>query len=232
MTRGHRRAPARGLTLLEVMVSVGILALVGSLIYGAFDGMNKARTGIARINDRYHQGRQALSRMTRELGSAFVSRHAPLQIAQAISQTAFIGKHSQPTDRVDFTAFAHRRLRRDVHESDQCEVGYFGATDPEHQGKLDLVRREAKTIDLEPTRGGIVQVLAEDIEKLELSYFDPGTSQWVDNWDSTQLIGQLGRLPSQVKITLTLKDGLGGGPLRLMTRAPLAMQSPLDFALK
>ena len=227
-TRGH----ARGVTLLEVMVSVGILALVGSLIYGAFDGMAKARTSIANINERYHQGRQALSRMSRELESAFVSKHMPLQIASAVRQTAFVGKKSRPADRIDFTAFAHRRLGRDVHESDQCEVGFFGANDPERSGKVDLVRREQRTIDLEPTKGGVVQVMVDDIESFELKYLDPGTSQWTDTWDSTQLVGQLGRLPAQVKLTILLKGGNYSAPIRLMTRTPIAMQSPLDFAIK
>jgi general secretion pathway protein J len=228
----RRRARARGVTLLEVMVSVGILALIGSLIYGAFDGMTKARTSISTLNDRYHQGRQALSRMSRELESAFVSKHLPLQVQSAVRQTAFVGKKSSPADRVDFTAFAHRRLGRDVHESDQCEVGYFGANDPERSGKVDLVRREQKTIDLEPTKGGVVQVMVDDIERLELKYLDPGTSQWTDTWDSTQLVGQLGRLPAQVKITLVMKGGLYSAPIRLMTRTPIAMQSPLDFAIR
>ncbi len=227
-----RRAAARGVTLLEVMVSVGILALVASLIYGAFDGMAKARTSISRINDRYHQGRQALSRMSRELESAFVSKHLPLQLGAAVRQTAFVGRKSRPADRVDFTAFAHRRLARDVHESDQCEVGFFGAPDPDRPAKVDLVRREQRTIDLEPTKGGVVQVLVDDIESFELRYLDPGTSQWAESWDSTQLVGQLGRLPSQVKMTIILKNGVYGAPIRLMTRTPIAMQSPLDFAIK
>lgn len=226
------RARARGVTLLEVMVSVGILALVGSLIYGAFDGMAKSRTSIAAINDRYHQGRQALSRMSRELESAFVSKHVPLQLNSAVRQTAFVGKKSRPADRVDFTAFAHRRLGSDVHESDQCEVGYFGANDPERSGKIDLVRREQRTIDLEPTKGGVVQVMVDDIESFEIRYLDPTTAQWMDTWDSTQLVGQMGRLPSQVKLTLILKGGNYSAPIKLMTRAPIAMQSPIDFAVK
>jgi general secretion pathway protein J len=222
------RARARGVTLLEVMVSVGILALVGSLIYGAFDGMAKSRRSIAAINDRYHQGRQALSRMSRELESAFVSKHLPLQLNSAVRQTAFVGRKS----RVDFTAFAHRRLGSDVHESDQCEVGYFAANDPERSGKVDLVRREQRTIDLEPTKGGVVQVMVDDIESFEIKFLDPGTAQWLDAWDSTQLVGQLGRLPSQVKLTLVLKGGNYSAPIRLMTRAPIAMQSMIDFAVK
>jgi len=78
-----RRAHARGLTLLEVLVSVGVLAMVATLIYGAFDGMQRSRVGLSRIDDRYHQGRQALTRMSRELQSAFLSLHTPLQIVTA-----------------------------------------------------------------------------------------------------------------------------------------------------
>ena len=119
-----------------------------------------------------------------------------------------------------------------MHESDQCEVGFFGANDPERSGKVDLVRREQRTIDLEPTKGGVVQVMVDDIESFELKYLDPGTSQWTDTWDSTQLVGQLGRLPAQVKLTILLKGGNYSAPIRLMTRTPIAMQSPLDFAIK
>src|SRR5262249_9608375 len=137
-----RRAAERGLTLLEVLVSVAILALIGTLIYGAFDGMSRSRQGLARINDRYHQGRGALARMSRKLESAFISAHQPPLISQAVRTTAFIGHDSSTMDRIDFTSFSHRRLGRDVHESDQNELSYFTSKDPDHD-KTDLVRRES-----------------------------------------------------------------------------------------
>lgn len=229
MRRGARE---RGLTLLEVMVSIGILALVGTLIYGAFDGMSRSRRGLGEINDRYHQGRGAIARLSRELQSAFLSAHQPLQLIHAVRQTAFIGKNGTPADRVDFTSFSHRRLGRDAHESDQNELGYFASRDPEaDRPKIDLVRREAKYIDLEPDKGGVVQVVAEDIESFELEYLDPQTGEWTDTWDSTQAAGQLNRLPLQVKITLVLNGGPHGQPIAFMTKAPIAMQAPIAFAI-
>ncbi|KYF68264.1 general secretion pathway protein GspJ, partial [Sorangium cellulosum] len=215
-------------TLLEVLVSVAILAIIGTLIYGAFDGMSRSRAGISRISDRYHQGRGAIARISRELQAAFLSRHQPADKNITVRLTAFTGEDSSPTDRVDFTAFAHRRLLRNAHESDQCEIGYFGSRDPERD-KLDLVRREAKFIDLEPTRGGVVNVLAEDIESFDVRYLDPVTGEWVDSWDSTQPAAQFERLPSQVWVTLVLNGGPGGEPIKFETKVPIAMQVPIAF---
>ena len=45
MKRGF--SSQRGLTLIEAMVSIGILALIGALIYGAYDGMHRSRKGIS-----------------------------------------------------------------------------------------------------------------------------------------------------------------------------------------
>jgi general secretion pathway protein J len=192
--------------------------------------MGRTRKGLSRMADRYHQGRTALSRVARELQSAYLSRHLPLDQNAIVSKTAFVGEDSSPADRVDFTAFAHRRLARDAHESDQSEIGFFAARDPEESGKLDLVRRESKRIDLEPTRGGIIQVLAEDIESFTLQYLDPMTLEWVDTWDSTQPAAQLDRLPSQIWVTLVLKGGPGDRPIKFETKVPIAMQVPLAFA--
>ncbi len=228
-----RRFAQRGMTLLEVLVSIGILALVGTLVYGALDGMNRSRVGIERIDDRYHQGRQALARMSREMQSAFLSLHLPQQIANAVSTTVFIGTDASSSDRVDFTSFSHKRLQRNVHESDQNELSYFLGRDPDHSDKNDLLRREQKEIDLDPTRGGVVNVLCEDVTAFDLQYLEPSTDTWLDAWDSTQQgnTGQYLRLPLQVKIRLTLRGGEGDRPIKLMTKVPLGMQTPLTFAI-
>lgn len=228
--RPRGRARGRGITLLEVLVSIGILAIIGTLIYGAFDGMSRSRTGIARMSDRYHQGRAAIARISREVQTAFLSRHQPTDRNLVVRLTAFTGEDSSPADRLDFTAFAHRRLLRNVHESDQCEIGYFGSRNPENN-KLDLVRREAKTIDTEPTRGGVVNVLVEDIERFDVQYLDPLTGEWVDSWDSTQPAAQFERLPSQVRVTLVLNGGAGGEPITFQTKIPIPMQVPIAFGV-
>jgi general secretion pathway protein J len=225
-----RRRSQRGVTLLEVLVSVGILALIGSLIYGAFDGMSRARTSLSRMDDRYHQGRQAMARLSRELQSAFISLHKPPIIQNAVRNSVFIGTNSNPADRIDFCTFAHRRLGRDLHESDQSEISYFVSRDPENRGKLDLARREQKEVDIDPQHGGVVNVAAEDIVSFDVTYLDPLSGEWVETWDSVQPAAQLNRLPLQVKVVLVLNGGVANQPITLTTKVPISMQGPLSFA--
>jgi len=205
--------------------------MVAVLTYGAFDGLSRGKKSLGRINDRYHQGRSALARMTQELSSAFLSMHQPPTEAQIRRLTIFAGSNGSPADRVDFTSFSHRRLVKDSHESDQNEISYFGSPDPNVSGKVDLARRESPLIDLEPKRGGEVNVLAEDIEFFELKYLDAMTGMWVDTWDSSQATGQPGRLPFEIRITLALKTGVEGKPVTFITKMTMPMQAPLNFAL-
>jgi general secretion pathway protein J len=221
---------ARGFTLLEVMVAVAIMAMVSVLIYGAFDGLSRGKKNLGRVNDRYHQGRAAISRMSMELSSAFLSAHQPLTEQQIRRLTIFGGSRGSPADRIDFTSFSHRRLVRDSHESDQNEISYFGSPDPNVSGKIDLARRESPVIDLEPKRGGEVNVLVEDIDSFDVKYFDAATGMWTETWDTTQATGQLGRLPFEVKINLVLKGGVGGRPVTFTTKVAMPMQAALSFA--
>jgi general secretion pathway protein J len=220
------------------LVSVAILALISLLIYSAFAGMRTSKEGVARIGDRYHEGREALRRMTRELQGAYVSKHKPLDPSLLVVDTSFIGKRGTPADRLDFNSFAHRRLDRDAHESDQAEISYFGSRDPKRPDITDLVRRVDPHLDLEPQKGGRIEVLATDIDLYQLEYLDAFTGTWVDQWDTTQAIGQPDRLPLQVKITLVLNGGRrraadrGQDTLRFVTKVQIPMREPLTFAIQ
>jgi len=231
MSRRTPRRFQRGLTLLEILVAIAILAMVSVLIYGAFDGMVRGKKGVGKVNQRYREGRLAIRRLAREIPSAFLSAHQPLNQSLIVRETLFVGENSTPADRLDFTSFSHRRFLRDTHESDQNELSFFGSRDPNASGKTDLARREQNYIDLEADRGGTVQVLAENIDLFDLEYLDPMTGLWQEQWDSTSTTGQLGRLPLQVKITLVLRDGPANRTLPFVARIPLAMQSPLSFAI-
>ena len=231
MTSRSRRRARRGMTLLEVLVSLGVLAMISLLIYGAFDSISRGRRGEAMRSDRARQGRDAVERMVREISGAFVSMHQPINQALITRNTAFIAQNGANFDRLDFTSFAHRRIQKDSRESDQAEIGYFVVSDPDVEGKKDLVRREQSPPDIDPKRGGVVNVLAEDVEQLDIKYLDPMTNQWLDTWDTTQATGQYNRLPLEVKITLVLKGVKDGPPYRFVTKAILPMQAPLNFGI-
>lgn len=227
-----RRVRQRGMTLLEVMVAVAVLAGVAVLIQGVMTSLSKGKKGEAARAERVHQAREAMQRIVRDLSGAYLSLHVPSVPALQIQKTSFVGRSSMPSDRLDFTAFGHLRTERDAHESDQAEVGYFVVRDPDVDGKTDLVRREQTPIDLDPLRGGFINVVAENVQEFHLRYLDPMTGQWVTTWDTTQVTGQPNRLPLEVEITLVVKGvSEGAPPYSYTSKVFLPIQQPLAFGI-
>ena len=229
---------ARGFTLVELLVAIVVLSMISVLIYNAFASMRRSREGIERVDDRYREGRLAMTRMIRELQSAYISLHAPLNPSLLIQRTAFIATTGTPADRLDFNSFSNRRLDKNSHVSDQCELSYFGSPNPDLSGVTDLARRISTSLDLDPKKGGRVDVLATDIDLFDLQYLDPLSGNWVDTWDTTQtLTGQPARLPVQVRILLVLNGGSrqgydrGQGTIRLVSKVSLPIDNALNFAV-
>jgi general secretion pathway protein J len=228
----------RGFTLVELLVAVAVLAFITMLLYGAFAGMKRSRDGLTRTQGRYREGRLALSRFVRDLSSAYISQHAPLNAQLVLYKTGFVGTVANPADRLDFNAFSNIRRDRNSHVTDQLEVSYFGGDSIEEPGTTDLLRRSSAYLDEEPIQGGRVDVVATDIDLFDLSYLDPTTSLWVDSWDTTQAAGQPNRLPLQVRVTLVLNGGRrsasdrGRDKLRFATTVMLPIHQPLSFAIQ
>ena len=218
----------RGFTLLEIMLAVSVLALVGTMIYGGFSqtALNKAR--IEEDVDHSRIIHMALERMARELTMAFVSTHVNPSLDLRVVDTAFIGKDNGKDDRIDFTSFSHRRLYRNARESDQNEISYFVTEHPDEPGVQVLARREQNRIDDDPRRGGKSQILVENVEEFNLEYFDPLLTDWVQTWDTEDMLAQPNRLPTQVRIRLAVKDPRRRGETQAFgTRVMI----PLTYAL-
>jgi general secretion pathway protein J len=220
----------RAVTLIEVMVAMAILAIVSTLLYTGFVQTANNKKRIESELERNHEVRMGLERIVRELSMAFVSAQAN-PLLGATYKSAFIGKEEAGGSRIDFTSFSHQRLYRDAHESDQNELSYFLADDPDDASKNALVRREQNRIDDDPQEGGTAQILIRDVQEFELSYLDPQSGEWLKSWDTTQAAMQPNRLPSQVRITLTVPNIRGkGAPLKIVTRSLIALQFALNHA--
>lgn len=226
------------MTLIEVLIAMSILAFIAVAMYSSFDGMRRSRSGIERITDRYREGRLAMARMVRELEGAYLSEQKPIDNSLWVKKTIFKGKTGSPASRLDFTSFSNRVLHRNARESDQIELSYFAGDDPDRKGITDLLRRQSTQLDDHPEKGGRVDVLASDIDLFDLEYLDPLSGMWRDEWDSTSIVGEKGRLPRQIKIILVMNNGQRSAgssnkqKIRLVSKVSLPMRDPLTFAVR
>jgi general secretion pathway protein J len=212
---------ARGFTLVEVMIAVGITAAMAMMTVGSLRQVDRA-SEIARLqNDRYAGARLALSRLGRELSMAFVSDNYDATRYRE-RPTVFLGRE----DELLFTTFAHVRLHRDARESDQAVVEYLLEPDPERTGEQALFRREKVRLDEDPDRGGRKDLVADRVRSIRFQYWEPKRKEWVREW-STRSTEHRSELPPRVRIELetTLADGRVE---RFVTEARIELRRPLD----
>ncbi len=169
-----------GFTLLEVLIAIAIVAMIVGLIWGSVAGTAESKDYIETGNEVYHEGHWALDKMEADLTTAFLD-------PRTNSNTRFLalnhdGVDNMPMDELHFTSFNHVKYNPSAQESDQCEVSYFIAENPD-TGDQTLYRREAIKLDIDPNNTtGEVYELAAGVVAFNLRYYD-GT-EWLEEWDS------------------------------------------------
>jgi prepilin-type N-terminal cleavage/methylation domain-containing protein len=119
------RSPQRqnaGMTLIEVMAAMTILAIVASLLYSAFVQTSRNKERIEGQLDRYHEISSGLERMAQEMSMAYTSAHRNPNDALKTMMTGLIAKEQGAGSRIDFTSFSHRRLSRNKLRA-KCSLG-------------------------------------------------------------------------------------------------------------
>lgn len=231
--RRRKRARSQGgMTLIEIMVSMTILAIISTLLYNGFVQTSRNKERVEARLDRSHEIDMGLERIASELSMAYVSaQRNPDESLQPVI-TALIAKEVGNGTRLDFTSFSHRRLYRNAHESDQNEISYFVARDPHKPDQRVLARREQRRIDDDPQKGGETQVLIQNVTSFKITFLEPLTTEWVSTWDTTQGAMQPNRLPTQAKILLTVPNLGGSGPDQTFgTRTWIPITYALNFSL-
>ena len=186
-----------GFTLLEVVISVGILAVILTIVYNAFNSSMKALTAMETRGDAYAQARIVLNRMSEEIASIYLSETNPN------TGTGLFGEDEDeddlPFDSLHFTSLSHVRWTKDSKESELCEIGYYLEKDEETRESF-LFRREDWNVDGTLEEGGRPLELAEGVDGLNFRYYDG--DDWVDEWDSRIN----GKLPKAIEVVLVMRD--------------------------
>ena len=236
----------RGFTLIEVLVAISLLASLGIFLSASFGAMIRTQEDTDRLQERHHAARVSMSRMTREISMAFLSKH--VNDEEARSKTLFLGDRN----RITFTSLSHQRRVREAIESDQVVVEYFLKSMPRGRGK-GLYRRVKSILDDKPEKGGTTELMAEGVKSLEFEYWNRKDEDWDSTWEVTsedfEVMGPAAlatgsrkvseevtdedetlQLPWRVLIRLELVDE-EKTLFQFETQTPLYIREPLDFTL-
>lgn len=225
----HTGAPhERGFTLIEIMISVSLFAVIAISITASMSNSFEVKRELTEINDRYHEGRQVMRRITREIRMAFLRAQPPEEVQEEGPAviTRFLGEE----DEIYFASNAHIRLRAEGRESDQSEVAYFlksPSYETPYRGKT-LFRRESRRVDDRPDRGGSVWPVIDGVKTLKIEYWDDskeiGDDAWQRDWDSDD--NQL--LPARVRVTLELERRGSDQKVRFVAQAAPKIRRPIQ----
>ena len=217
-----------GMTLMEIMIAIAILAIMMSLAWKTIANTSDSKKVFERYEERNHELRMALGRIVTDFESAYISRNE--DPAASHPRTMFIAKSGSKIPQISFSTMGHRVLWSDANESEQTVITYLAHDSREHPGETDLVREERRRPSNQPPEEEPAEydVLCRNIGKLELKFWNWKNLEWQDTWDTTQSDGQRGWLPTRVRITLTVKGQ--DHDIKLVTEARISMQETLNFS--
>lgn len=229
-----RRARGQdGLTLVELMLSLALLAMMMFLAWSTSTGTLRIKSGLEDIQTRNHEIRVALSRMVRDISAAYLSGNENNNAQIEQRRTLFVGKSTSSVDELRFSSLAHEPMWANANESEQTMIEYLAESDPDKAGVTNLVRREARRLSDE----NYMQVPAEydvllhDVERVKFEYWDWREKDWKERWDSTAADStERNRLPTRVRITIELEND-EGKESTFTTQARLLLQERLVFVL-
>ena len=181
----------RGLTVVDLLVALTILALVLTAVYSVFSFQKRTMRSASLGRDVYAQGLIILDRMTRDISGSW--------LPQESGTSRLVCRFAASGDRLDFITTA-------VLSPDESagpglvEVGYrLEQNDGDDDGTLSLYRRQDMTLDDDPADGGREIVLSRDVRSLALRFLDKDFIETA-TWEAEKAA----LLPRAVRITLTL----------------------------
>lgn len=186
--------PARGFTLLELLIGMTLLGFILALLFGGFrlatSTWDATETRVERTNDQ---------QLARALVRRLLQQMQPLRWKQAVNQPlAFVGERRVLRAVAPLTGQAGASGLRSIELSQES-----GEPSPTGKGALRLVLRHvALRYDAEDFAAGLHEakssVVLGDLESVEFSYFGPAREgeppRWQDAWANQEQLPQLVRL--------------------------------------
>lgn len=189
----NARRQHSGFTLIELVISVALMAIVLSAAYACLNAGFSTQKLIEPRTDVLQNARVALRLLSADLRGACALPKG----AAFLGVRRFIG--ATPADNLDFAT--HHYTPKRPGEGDFCEQSIFLEKDPNRSGFV-LWRRRNPTLALDPLSGGQREEIASGVTGLQLEYYDG--FDWYESWGDPQA----GSLKSEVATPKPNANGL------------------------
>jgi prepilin-type N-terminal cleavage/methylation domain-containing protein len=205
--KNSRNIDRHGFTLIEVMLTLMIMAGIMVTITKILTAARKSRDEIHNIQERQLAGPAIMHRLERDLRSIFSFNRDPrfaLRIRDRVSQ-------GFDADTIDFVATTDSLMpyRENAAEpfrrADINEVGYRLRPRPDSDDFLELYRREDFGVDDAPFDDGRFHLLHDRVKGFNIEVYeeDGPEAEPIDSWgtDDDEFIG----FPARIDIELTIE---------------------------
>ncbi len=207
------------MTLIEILISIGILAFLGVFIANLFKSSIEIRRELAERSSTMRKLHIAMERITEDLNHAIIFRDTKKNAKSRTTKSGFIAKEEGEFTRLDFVTNSKVRFFAGAHESDLAEIGYFVETDKSLGKTKSLYRRESSVLYESFTKGGMVLKLLDHVATFKLRFNNGKDKDYTQtSWDTTKS-DQKGTLPLAVDIHLGIYKGVESEDDDLSTKA-------------
>lgn len=219
MFRQQDRQSAGGFTLIELIITISILALLMLIVFSSFRQLLRSKSALDDRRDGMIMANAILIRMTRELQLMVEyptlltpPGQTPTFPSSLIAdeKTMSNGLHG---DTIKFVAQgAGQYVAGGASHSGFVDITYRVEEDPEapmgaEQANYYLVREEIphiRPVDFAFERA-LVFPVSKNLVSLELNYYNSKDEKWVNSWSAQGTV----KLPDLIKLSITVRSPLG-----------------------
>ncbi|MDP7063191.1 MAG: prepilin-type N-terminal cleavage/methylation domain-containing protein [Planctomycetota bacterium] len=177
-----------GFTLLEVLISLAIMAMIMTTVMQTVDSTRMAVDAIHNIMETENNGPRIVERMREDMENIAVYDVKDYKAFKGVNRTLM----GAEADQMDMLVRSRGKTAVNVPGIDRPvyaplnEVGYRLRANPLRDEFMELYRREDALVDDEPFRDGTYTMLYDRVVSLQIRYTkEPDVNPlWVDDWDS------------------------------------------------
>ena len=178
--RRTHRTP-RGFTLIEMMLAIGVLALILAMLASSFSAVSHSKVHAEGRLMVDREGRALLWQMTKEITNTVQTPYAPSNVA------LFGGGHmggGRAIDTITMSTFSGGHRRAITGMTPETIVTYNLTPNPEQQGWYMLQRSQQSGL-MTSSASSQTTVLANNVLSMHIRYFDG--QKWEESWDTSSL---------------------------------------------